>query len=298
MKKSGVVRVVAAMLVAVGGFSGKVFADDTATTNLLCSGPWQVYGASNFGSWTRIRIFQKDGTFTTQDVSAESGKWSISDDTITMVFDGNAHIDTISLPLDPKGTAGTDSEKNPTTVLKVPPPPAPDTPEIQQKTADLISAHHGALVLVSGKEGTGGGFLALIGKSNFVITTTHLIAGLTNPSFKTLDNTVLNFGAASVAVGGDVFSMAQPPSGTPLEIIQDFDKNVAVGDDVAVLANSEGAGVVKTFTGQILGIEAERVEVNAPFIAAFPAARSSTSRRGRWSGSRATSLSPIIRQTR
>lgn len=268
MNKNGVGRIVAAILVAVCGFGGKLVADDSASIDLLCSAPWQVIGEGG-GGWARIRIFQKDGTFTTQNVPIESGSWSISGNTITLVFNADKHTDIISLPLDPKGTAGTDAHSRPITVVKLPPPPPPPTPEIQQKTADLISAHQATLVLVSGNEGMGGGFMALMGKSNFLVTTTHLIAGLTNPSFKTLDNTVLKIGAASVAVSGDVFCMAQPAGGAPLEIMQDVDKNVAVGDDVAVLANSEGEGVLKTFTGQVLGIEPDRVEVNAAFATAF-----------------------------
>ena len=44
------------------------------------------------------------------------------------------------------------------------------------------------------------------------------------------------------------------------------DENAAVGDEVVVLGNSEGAGVVKSIPGKIVGIGPNLVEVDAPFV--------------------------------
>jgi hypothetical protein len=74
-------------------------------------------------------------------------------------------------------------------------------------------------------------------------------------------------GAADVAAGRDIarFVLSQP-SAHPLEIITDFDNNVQMGDDVVVLGNSGGGGVVTKISGKIIGIGPDRIEVSAEFI--------------------------------
>ena len=146
------------------------------------------------------------------------------------------------------------------------PPSASISPEMQQKAADLVKACHNDLVFVTGKEGAGSGFIAVLGKSNLLFTNAHVAAGITNAGFKTLDDTAVQSGAASVAVGRDVFSIAQPAGGAPLEIMQDVDTNAGIGDEVVVLGNAGGQGVINTITGRIVGVGGDRVEVDAPFV--------------------------------
>lgn len=147
-----------------------------------------------------------------------------------------------------------------------PPPAAAISPEMQQKASDLVKTYHNDLVFVSGKEGAGTGFIAAMGKSNFLFTNAHVAAGITNAGFKTLDDAAVQSGAASVAVGRDIFCMAQPAGGAPLEIMQDVETNAGIGDEVVVLGNAEGQGVINAITGRIVGIGADRVEVDAPFV--------------------------------
>ena len=43
------------------------------------------------------------------------------------------------------------------------------------------------------------------------------------------------------------------------------DENASIGDEVVVLGNAEGAGVINTITGRIVGLGPDLVEVDAPF---------------------------------
>ncbi len=292
--KKYVSPLIAVMALGIWVFSPPLLAalNDQGTMDLLVSGPWQISGVSPKGkAWGDVRVFSKDGTFKTIDKPEGRGHWRFDDGggRIILTF-ADGHKDTISLPLDPKGTAGTDEFGKPTNAVlqnstagnsqPVPSPtpqsdgpagipaqtPPPISPEMQQKAADLVKTCHNDLVFVTGREGAGSGFIAAIGKSNFLITNAHVAAGINAASFKTLDDATVQPGAASVAVGRDIFCMAQPAGGVPLEIMQDVGSNAAIGDDVVVLGNAEGEGVINTITGRIVGIGGDRVEVDAPFV--------------------------------
>ncbi len=79
--------------------------------DLLTSGPW-VFSGSN---WSSTRIFNKDGTFVTKNKPGESGQWRIGAARIDLDYD-DGHKNTIALPLNPAGTAGTDRSGKPVTV--------------------------------------------------------------------------------------------------------------------------------------------------------------------------------------
>jgi hypothetical protein len=142
----------------------------------------------------------------------------------------------------------------------------PISPELQASTAAIVKANSRNLVFVSGKEGDGSGFIAKLGEANYLVTNAHVIAGITGAAFKTLEGTVVPGGKPSVAVGEDIFRMAMPPGGQPLAVMQDVGSNAGIGDDVVVLGNAEGAGVINTIVGKIVGIGPNLVEVSAPFV--------------------------------
>jgi hypothetical protein len=48
--------------------------------------------------------------------------------------------------------------------------------------------------------------------------------------------------------------------------MKNVDQNAAVGDDVVVLGNAEGAGVVNPIAGTIVGIGPNLLEIDAPFV--------------------------------
>jgi hypothetical protein len=74
-------------------------------------------------------------------------------------------------------------------------------------------------------------------------------------------------GAADAAKGHDIMRIAlgaAPPH--PLEAITDFNNSVAIGDDVVVLGNSGGGGVVTNLPGKVVGVGPDRIEVSSEFI--------------------------------
>ncbi|MGB8356515.1 MAG: serine protease [Chthoniobacteraceae bacterium] len=144
--------------------------------------------------------------------------------------------------------------------------PAPISAEVQQSASELVKLHHGSLVFVTGKEGAGSGFIASMGGTNYLVTNAHVSAGINGPAFKTLDGAVVQGGLPSIAVGEDIFRMQLPAGGVPLEIMQGVDENAAIGDNVVVLGNAEGEGVINTIIGKIVGVGPNLVEVDAPFV--------------------------------
>ena len=270
----------AAMLCLISGAHAEEQSKDEAV-NMLTRGAWVFHGLA--------RTFNRDGTWTTNSsTNTNSGHWQITDTELDIEFGGGATY-RFSLPLDPKGTEGLDHGKGllykegekarrpaqtpapdkpgPAPAPEAPTPaPAPVSADVQQAASKLIQAYRDSLVFVTGAAGAGSGFIASINGSNFLITNIHVAAGIQGAEFKKLDGTIVQGGAASMAVGEDIFCMVLPAGGTPFDIMQGVDTNAAVGDPVVVLGNAEGAGVVNTIIGKIVGIGPNLVEVDAPFV--------------------------------
>ena len=132
---------------------------------------------------------------------------------------------------------------------------------------DLMQQHRGAFTVVKGRDGSGSGFICRVGTQTWLFTNVHVAAGIKAPQFTQLDGKSIAPGAADAAVGRDILrlAIAQPPPG-PLEAVDDLEQNVRIGDDVFVLGNSGGGGVVTSLKGEIVGIGPDRVEVTAEFI--------------------------------
>lgn len=133
--------------------------------------------------------------------------------------------------------------------------------------AELVKTYHDSLVFVQGTNGSGSGFLAKFNNATFLFTNAHVAAGVKGAAFKTLNGDKVQIGATSAAaVGHDVVLMQATSIGLPFEIMQGVDKEASIGDAVVVLGNAEGAGVVNTIMGTIVGIGPNLVEVDAPFM--------------------------------
>jgi hypothetical protein len=159
-------------------------------------------------------------------------------------------------PVGPGGVpSGLPSFPNP---IQIPPP------AVSGEANDIIKTYRGSLVFVTG-EGAGSGFIADLGGKNFLLTNAHVAAGVRGATFKTLEGAPVNVGTPAVAVGHDIFTMQAPAAGTPFEVMRDVGNNTAIGDDVVVLGNAEGGGVINTIMGHIVGVGPNLVEVDAPF---------------------------------
>ncbi|MGC3989704.1 MAG: serine protease [Chthoniobacteraceae bacterium] len=135
------------------------------------------------------------------------------------------------------------------------------------QSADIAQQHRNGLVLMEGKEGMGSGFVCQMDHAQYLITNAHVMAGNPGVRITSLDGTALQPGAAGVAIGRDIFRMALPGSQSgSFELLEDVDSHVKIGDDIAVLGNSEGAGVVRALRGRVVGIGPQLVEVDAPFV--------------------------------
>lgn len=131
--------------------------------------------------------------------------------------------------------------------------------------ANLVKDNRANLVFVTMQGAAGSGFIANYGNGVYLITNAHVAAGAKGAMFKTLDGTQVEIGAPAVAVGHDIFLMAVKATGTPLPVMIGVDENATIGDQVVVLGNAEGAGVINTITGKIVGLGPNLVEVDAPF---------------------------------
>jgi hypothetical protein len=82
-----------------------------------------------------------------------------------------------------------------------------------------------------------------------------------------LDGSRISPGAAEAAVRHDIMRMALATApATPLELLTEFDSNVKIGDEIVVLGNSGGGGVVTKLEGKLVGLGPDRIEVSAEFI--------------------------------
>ena len=155
----------------------------------------------------------------------------------------------------------------PPAIPAVPPVPAvPEIPAVPLTAAELVKANRNNLVFVQGPEGAGSGFVARLTGANYLFTNAHVAAGVKGAAFKTLDGAQVQVGAPFIAVGHDIFCFRVAPVGKPLEIMQHVDENTSIDDEVVVLGNAEGGGVINTIKGKIVGVGPDLVEVDAPFV--------------------------------
>lgn len=129
-----------------------------------------------------------------------------------------------------------------------------------------MKTYRESIVFVTGSAGAGSGFIATAGTSNYLVTNVHVAAEIADAEFQGLDGAIIHGGAPSMAVGEDLFRMEYPGGGMRFKIMEDVATNVSIGDEVVVLGNAEGAGVVNTLIGKIVGIGPNLVEVDAPFV--------------------------------
>ncbi|HWB59676.1 MAG TPA: trypsin-like peptidase domain-containing protein [Chthoniobacteraceae bacterium] len=214
--------------------------------------------------FARVRVFNPDGTFTTLGMPNDSGKWAIAGGTLTMTTP--TRMDAFPLPLDPAGMDGRDSLGRPTRMVQMPVPPKDASPESVQKAAALVASQQGAYVVVQGKEGACRGFVAASGSGNVLLTKASFIVDYPGVTFQSLNHAAVTTGSISVAIGRDLMEFTMPkPSAQVATLMQDEDKNVAPGDDVMVLGNKDGEATLSPLIGQVLKVEPDQLEVNAPF---------------------------------
>ena len=154
----------------------------------------------------------------------------------------------------------------PAPVIATPEPAPAATPKLRAtEPSELVAKFRDSLVFVTG-EGAGSGFIADMGGRTFLITNAHVAAGVRDATFTTLQGTKVQPGRSSVAVAHDIFAMEAPAGGKPLEVMREVETNALIRDEVVVLGNTEGGGVITALPGEIVGLGPNLVEVSAPFL--------------------------------
>ncbi len=140
-----------------------------------------------------------------------------------------------------------------------------------QNAASLVGKHTANLVFVSdaGSGGAGSGFVCEFRGKPALFTNIHVAAGMQTPRFTRLDKTaVQTVGAPSLAVGHDILHYALPPDAPMPTLVAatNIENVAAIGDEVFVLGNSEGARVIAPLSGTIAGLGPDLIEVTAEFV--------------------------------
>lgn len=122
------------------------------------------------------------------------------------------------------------------------------------------------LTIIEGDRGRGSGFIAIFREKAFLFTNTHVLSGNSKMAAKLLNGQNLALRALFVSDACDVSILQQDTTEEGIGILQEVERNVSIGDDVVVVGNSLGAGVITEITGKVLGIGPDRIEVDAKFV--------------------------------
>jgi len=288
----------ACALMGVVGARGDQRAQDAVET--LTTGAWHVEGAEA----DHLMEFKEDGSFiqgmvdasgTFSQMDGYGGMWVVSGSGVTLNYwQWPTRHETYKLPIDPAGTHGVDEAGHAVSMTRRAAPavaaaapkgkrkragltvtvggpagaaPTPEfPPELVARGKEMVKRYRNSIVFVTGSAGAGSGFIATDGMSNYLVTNVHVEEGLADAEFQALDGTVVKGGTAAMAVGEDLYRMKYPDGGRRFELMKDVDTNVSIGDEVVVLGNAEGAGVVNTLYGKVVGLGPNLVEVDAPFV--------------------------------
>lgn len=131
---------------------------------------------------------------------------------------------------------------------------------------DFVQQHRDCFVVVQDGGASGSGFICRSGQKTWLFTNVHVAAGMRNPKFSRLDGAQLKVASAEAGGTRDVVRLEVTDAVQPLDILPNLDASVRIGDDVVVLGNSGGGGVVTTLSGKLVGIGPDRIEVTAEFI--------------------------------
>lgn len=168
-------------------------------------------------------------------------------------------------------------QNNPSTGALTAKPPKVQTstqtlsPELAGIASRAISHNAANLVFVSDSttQGAGSGFICEFEGKPALFTNIHVVAGMQAAKFTTLDQkNIQTVGAPFAAVGHDIIRYSLPEDTTipRLRLATNTSEIAAIGDEVFVLGNSEGARVITPLPGKISGLGPELIEVTAEFV--------------------------------
>jgi hypothetical protein len=142
----------------------------------------------------------------------------------------------------------------------------PQPQEAQEPWASsIIDERNDSLVLIKGSNGSGSGFVCKYRGQTCMITNVHVMAGVKMPAFTRLKGASIKISPSAAAVDHDIFCMEVPSDSNSLEALDVLENKVSVGDEIVVLGNTWGDGVVLPLYGKVAAIGPNLVEVTAEF---------------------------------
>jgi hypothetical protein len=130
----------------------------------------------------------------------------------------------------------------------------------------LVQESSSSLVFIEGGGGSGSGFVCKMKDGVFLITNQHVVSRMPRMKLTRLDNSPVKIGAITAAVGHDVMRFVLGEEQHPLIATENLEQDARIGDEIAVLGNSEGSRVIAPLMGKLLGIGPDRIEVSAEFV--------------------------------
>lgn len=161
-----------------------------------------------------------------------------------------------------KRIAETPTTKAPT------PQPVQSTPT-QVPTSRAGQAASPAVVLITGENSSGSGFIVNAGGKNYIYTAVHVLTGMDKPTFKGPDGSEIKIPPMNkIEVSDDpkISDVARIPLTGPCPPGFTLGSTAAIDDDVTAYGNSGGQFVVTALDGKIVGIGPNEVEVDAKVI--------------------------------
>ncbi len=143
----------------------------------------------------------------------------------------------------------------------------PTRPQPRTNRASGASTVYGdvqhALVIVTTSRGSGSGFILDLDGIKYIITNEHVIRG-NRPTFTLLDGRKLVWRTIEIANNHDLARFKL--SDQNLKGLSLYPRQPHIGEQISVFGNSAGGGVATSISGTILGVGADRIEVDARFV--------------------------------
>lgn len=168
----------------------------------------------------------------------------------------------------PYGTPGAAPATAPTAAAPNATVPAATAPAATPPPFDA-SPFSSFIAIIEGDAGKGTGFVAKLKDGPALITNGHVLSGQSKFTVQMADGSSFAPEHYLFTENRDLAAMrsaALTAAGDGIEVVDNVNKDVKVGDDVVVLGNSLGAGVATQLAGKVVAIGPSLVEVDAPFV--------------------------------
>lgn len=130
----------------------------------------------------------------------------------------------------------------------------------------IVQQYRGSLIIIEGGGGAGSGFLCQMPDGVYFLTNQHVASEMQTLRLTSLDRTPVPIGNGGAAVGHDIIRFTTTSTAPPLIAATNVDSEAKIGDPIVVLGNSEGARVVQSLPGKLVGIGPDRIEVTSEFV--------------------------------